>query len=65
LITVDVAAIVSPPLGGGRRKSSLSAQLFATSADVQDPRRQKLITAVLDDFRRLSGEPPDAPTEKL
>ena len=35
--------------------------LFATSVDAQDPRRQKLIAAVLDDFRRLSGEPADGP----
>ena len=35
--------------------------LFAASMDAQDPRRQKLIAAVLDDFSRLSGEP-DAPT---
>jgi hypothetical protein len=30
--------------------------LFAASVDAQDPRRQKLIAAVLDDFARLSGE---------
>ena len=30
--------------------------LFADSAEGQDPRRQKLIAAVFDDFRRLSGE---------
>jgi hypothetical protein len=35
--------------------------LFAASFDAQDPRRQKLIAAVLDDFDRLSGEPSDAP----
>jgi hypothetical protein len=31
--------------------------LFATTSIAQDPRRRKLITAVLEDFRRLSGEP--------
>ena len=31
--------------------------LFATTSIAQDPRRRKLIAAVLDDFRRLSGEP--------
>jgi hypothetical protein len=36
--------------------------LFAASVEAQDPRRQKLITAVLEDFNRLSGEP-DAPTQ--
>ena len=35
--------------------------LFAASMDAQDPRRQKLIAAVLADFSRLSGEP-EAPT---
>ena len=30
--------------------------LFAASPGGQDPRRQKLIEAVLDDFKRLSGE---------
>jgi hypothetical protein len=38
--------------------------LFAASIDAQDPRRQKLIAAVLDDFERLSGEPSDAPSEE-
>ena len=31
--------------------------LFATTSLGQDPRRQKLIAGVLDDFRRLSEEP--------
>jgi hypothetical protein len=30
--------------------------LFAATLTAQDPRRQKLIAAVLADFRRLSGE---------
>src|SRR6266436_9036350 len=30
--------------------------LFAVTPAAQDPRRQKLIAAVLDDFERLSGE---------
>ena len=34
--------------------------LFAASVDAQDPRRQKLIAAVLDDFDRLSGESPES-----
>jgi len=45
-------------------KARYLLNLFATSADAQDPRRQRLITAVLDDFARLSGEPSHAPTEK-
>jgi hypothetical protein len=31
--------------------------LFATTSIARDPRRQKLIAAVLNDFSRLSGEP--------
>lgn len=34
--------------------------LFATTSLGQDPRRQKLIAGVLDDFRRLSEEEPTA-----
>ncbi len=43
-------------------KARYLLNLFAGSVDAKDPRRQKLIAAVLDDFRRLSGEPLDAPT---
>jgi hypothetical protein len=39
-------------------KARYLLNLFAASIDAQDPRRQKLIAAVLDDFSRLSGEPP-------
>jgi hypothetical protein len=37
--------------------------LFAATPAAQDPRRQKLIAAVLEDFRRLAAEPdgPAAP----
>jgi hypothetical protein len=36
--------------------------LFATTSMAQDPRRRKLIAGVLEDFRRLSGEPaPERP----
>jgi hypothetical protein len=31
--------------------------LFAATSGARDPRRKKLIAAVLDDFSRLSGEP--------
>jgi hypothetical protein len=31
--------------------------LFGTTSLGQDPRRQRLIASVLDDFRRLSAEP--------
>jgi hypothetical protein len=35
--------------------------LFAATPAAQDPRRQKLIAAVLDDFRRLTRRRPDRP----
>jgi hypothetical protein len=35
--------------------------LFATTSIARDPRRQKLIAGVLDDFDRLSGETAAAP----
>jgi hypothetical protein len=44
-------------------KARYLLNLFASSVDAQDPRRQKLIAAVLEDFRRLSGDPPDAPED--
>jgi len=37
-------------------KARYLLNLFAATLAAQDPRRQKLITAVLDDFARLSGE---------
>jgi hypothetical protein len=37
-------------------KARYLLNLFAASLTSQDPRKQKLITAVLDDFKRLSGE---------
>ena len=35
--------------------------LFAQTSIAQDPRRRKLIAGMLDDFRRLSGEPAAEP----
>ncbi len=37
-------------------KARYLLNLFAASLTSQDPRKQKLIAAVLDDFRRLSGD---------
>jgi hypothetical protein len=37
-------------------KARYLLNLFAASLTSQDPRKQKLIAAVLDDFKRLSGE---------
>lgn len=45
-------------------KARYLLNLFAASIEAQDPRRQKLIAAVLDDFSRLSGEPSDQPAEE-
>jgi hypothetical protein len=36
-------------------KARYLLNLFAKTPAAQDPRRQKLIAAVLDDFKRLSG----------
>jgi hypothetical protein len=38
-------------------KASYLLTLFAASLAAQDPRRQKLIAAVLADFERLAGAP--------
>jgi hypothetical protein len=38
-------------------KARYLLKLFGTSLVGQDPRRQKLISAVLDDFERLTREP--------
>ena len=37
-------------------KARYLLKLFAASLTAQDPRRQKLIAAVLDDFKRLAQE---------
>jgi hypothetical protein len=37
-------------------KARYLLNLYAATLTAQDPRRQKLIAAVLADFRRLSGE---------
>ena len=37
-------------------KARYLLNLFAATLGAQDPRRQKLIAAVLTDFKRLSGE---------
>jgi hypothetical protein len=37
--------------------------LFAMTSPARDPRRQKLIASVLDDFARLAGEPASPPAD--
>lgn len=44
-------------------KARYLLNLFAASIDAQDPRRQKLIAAVLEDFNRLSRTGPDGPKD--
>jgi len=45
-------------------KARYLISLLAGTSVGRDPRRQKLIDAVLNDFARLSGEPPAAPAAK-
>jgi hypothetical protein len=52
-----LVAVPSTTWPGAAEKAGYLLTLFAESADGRDPRRQKLIASVLDDFRRLSGEP--------
>ena len=40
-------------------KARYLLSLFASSSSAQDPRRQTLIAAVLEDFIRLSSGPPE------
>jgi hypothetical protein len=42
-------------------KARYLLNLYASSIEAQDPRRQRLIAAVLDDFKRLCGEHPQPP----
>ena len=60
LATASTAWFLVGPLDSAEKARYL-LNLFAATIDAQDPRRQRLIAAVLDDFGRLSGEPSDAP----
>ncbi|MCI0431745.1 MAG: hypothetical protein L0210_14540 [Rhodospirillales bacterium] len=51
-----LVAVPSTTWPEAAEKARYLLTLFAESADGRDPRRQKLIASVLDDFRRLSGE---------
>jgi hypothetical protein len=44
-------------------KARYLLELFAASPESEDPRRQRLIASVLDDFRRLDETAPD-PADK-
>jgi hypothetical protein len=53
------ARMVAAPAANWREaaeKARYLLNLFAVSLAAQDPRRQKLVTAVLDDFERLARE---------
>jgi hypothetical protein len=54
------AHLLAAPAANWREASEKARyllNLFAAALTSQDPRRQKLIAAVLADFERLSGEP--------
>ncbi len=51
--------LIAAPAGNWHEaadKARYLLSLFAATLTAQDPRRQKLIAAVLADFKRLSGE---------
>ena len=67
-VAISISSQVAPEIREYERTSTTVANayvqplmaryligLFATTSLGRDPRRQKLIAAVLDDFRRLSG----------
>ena len=54
-----LAAVPSTTWPEAAEKARYLLTLFAESADGRDPRRQKLIASVIEDFRRLSGESGD------
>lgn len=45
-------------------KARYLLKLFAATLTAQDPRRQKLIAAVLDDFERLARAPSEDPHDR-
>ena len=58
------AQLIAAPAGTWEdvaEKARYLLNLFASSAAAQDPRRQKLISSVLDDFTRLCGDASEAP----
>jgi hypothetical protein len=61
--TLEAQLIAAPAVSweDAAEKARYLLNLFASSVDAQDTRRQKLIAAVLDDFARLCGEDPEAP----
>jgi hypothetical protein len=56
---LEAHLLAAPPANWreAAEKARYLLNLFAATLTQQDPRRQKLIAAVLSDFERLSGEP--------
>lgn len=54
-LEVQLVAVPAATWHDAAEKARYLLGLFASTPVAQDPRRQKLITNVLDDFRRLSG----------
>ena len=54
-LEVQLVAVPTATWHDAAEKARYLLGLFASTPVAQDPRRQKLIANVLDDFRRLSG----------
>jgi hypothetical protein len=54
-LEVQLVAVPAATWHDAAEKARYLLGLFASTPVAQDPRRQKLIANVLDDFRRLSG----------
>jgi hypothetical protein len=54
-LEVQLVAVPAETWHDAAEKARYLISLFASTPVAQDPRRQKLIANVLDDFRRLSG----------
>jgi len=54
-LEVQLVAVPATSWHDAAEKARYLLSLFASTPVAQDPRRQKLIANVLDDFRRLSG----------
>lgn len=60
---LETQLVAAPALNwhAAAEKARYLLTLFAATPAAQDPRRQKLIAAALDDLSRLSAEMPDEP----
>ena len=55
-LEANLIALPASNLREAAEKAVYLLKLFAASLDAQDPRRQKLIASVLNDFERLERE---------